>query len=635
MVIKNLPLTLAAILILPSYGSSQTAISETRFDKHLRSNFHINLVTAADHLPLFLNNPLDHWTAPKSSLLIDGISFDQFPFNLASINLLPVDIPVASKIEHRSNPRISLLNSTSTGYVNFINNNNLTDSFEVKFRLFTGSETGDPLIHIYTRDDLIQTNKNKIPPSGSFSLSNKSEDLSYQLSSGYYGNFSTGSVNDGIISNKSRYFYGKQNKQIFVGTRLNFKDKYSFGASGISYYGWDIPPFMTTFIHFETYLYTLRASAIGIFDDFSVFIVNDGSITKVHNINRTDPGKVHLTGYKLIPVYERELDAITLKLSGELNYNTAKDLTVPDNTSQKFFVNNPSETGYAFSVLSSYKIKQNVKTQINVRYDRHYVQNSALSGYFNFEWLLSEHDLIEFNISSVSLFPGLTELYGSFYSIVRQDTLRISGNRSLLAGRNTHAGIKYQRGFGKFDAQIELFKEQGENQIRQRTLRTITEAPGEILREAVYINAPIKNTSGMKLSLMYDLSPVKILTSWNYTDNSDIPYFPRNSVFAKLTYRLPVNSDLTLTALHNSRTLWEEYIVEPENDFYIGSGNNGILGNNLSFDLTYYQYLNEFLFLKNLVLGLIVSNIFNNKVRYLPAGNFLERTISFSLQSKF
>lgn len=621
--------------ILTLNNNTDFTIFETRYDKYLWTNRHINLVSATYHLPSFQNSPLDHWTAPKTKLLVNGIPFEQFPFNFSSPNLLPLDFQNISDFELKTNPEISSLNFSPYGNINAVKNH-FPDSLDIKLRFHVGSETGDPLIHVFTKENLNNTNKNKIPPSGSFSIADKTNDLNYSASLGYYGNFSTGSVNDRILLNKSSYFFHKQNKQISASADLRYKDRYSLSASAVTYYGWDAPPFLTSFIHFESYLYSLRGSLINIFDGFSFFLVNDVSITKIHKINGVEPGKIRLSGYKLISEFEKNINKINIKFAADLNYNSASDLRVDDNSSQKLFVNDPEEISYSLSLLSSYWIQNDISAKINLRYDNHFVDNSALSGQLNLQWFISTQDIMDFNISSAAAFPNLTELYSRFYQtngVMNQDTFRINGNENLSEERVTHIGMKYSKSLRNLNTEIELYSEKADRKIRQQTLSTVISANGEILRDAAYINAASAKVLGTKLGLSYHLSDFKFLISWNFTENSDVIYFPKHSLFSKLNYRLPISSDIELNIYYNSKTVWDEFIVSSENDFY-NIGSTGKLDENISLDFIYRQHLNEFYFMRDLTFSFIVRNIFNNGIKYFPIGNFLERTIIFAIQCK-
>jgi hypothetical protein len=127
----------------------------------------------------------------------------------------------------------------------------ISDDMKIKTRFYLGSETGDPLIHIYTRNDAELINKNKIIPSGSFSVENTINDFKYRITGGYYGFFTTGAENDTEIQKISSYYYSKQNKQFLASFQAgyNFDEKkhLEFEAGLISYYGWDIPPFIELF----------------------------------------------------------------------------------------------------------------------------------------------------------------------------------------------------------------------------------------------------------------------------------------------------------------------------------------------------------------------------------------------------
>jgi outer membrane receptor protein involved in Fe transport len=181
---------------------------------------------------------------------------------------------------------------------------------------------------------------------------------------------------------------------------------------------------------------------------------------------------------------------------------------------------------------------------------------------------------------------------------------------------------------------IEIFGEKNKNPVKQWTRSTIVKTSGEIFRNAVYKNISNKSTAGMNLGFDYNLNRFYLFTSYRLTDNSEGLYYPRNSFFSKVMYGIPENFVVQLNFNYTGRTIWEEFIVSKENDYFKNAGTFGESEENFSFDFVYYQKLNLFTFFKDLTIGFTVQNIFNKKIRYLPIGNFLERTLIFSLYTK-
>src|SRR5690554_3822885 len=625
------------LIIFNSLTLSQN--KETRISDEVLSYNNLNNASATYNLPMFLNNSLDNWTSSRIKFFIDGISFDELPLNFKSPNLLPIDYLYVKEINLSPFTGIKNFSGVSKGYIGINHFKEIPDSFVIKIHSYIGSETGDPLIHVFTRENLKQGNKNKIPLSGSFAASNKISDLSYRFSLGYYGSFSTGSINDNIIGSKSTHYSGKQNKQISGNLLLQFKDskkEYSLSASAITYYGWDVPPFISAFTHFESYLYSIRGTAKDIIDGLTLSLMNNASVTSIHKVRGMPAAEINLSKYALLTDYNFRLWDINFGVSSSVNLNLAGSPKKADSTIIKFFKDDYKADDYEF-FISSFLKKKNFFFDFKIGVNYTIKDEFNFSADLNFGYFISKENLVSIEATSVASSPNLTELYGSYLlnDFGTTDTFTISGNNNLISERNNHLGLQYSfQPDDNINFNLKLFAERNDNPIKQNTLNSKINNRGEIYRDAVYINASSKNTAGIIFNFSYSIGKINFFSSFTYTDNSSIPYYPRILLHNKLIFNLPINSDLHLAFKYSGKTKWEDFEVESINDEFSGEGYSGEINENFSFDLNYYQYIKQFYFLHNVKLGFTIQNIFNNKVRYLPVGNFLERRIIFSFSSE-
>ena len=94
---------------------------------------------------------------------------------------------------------------------------------------------------------------------------------------------------------------------------------------------------------------------------------------------------------------------------------------------------------------------------------------------------------------------------------------------------------------------------------------------------------------------------------------------------------MPFKAKLTFNWLYNSKTIWDDFIVKPQNDFYDGNGFDGRVGDISSFNLYFDYGFTNFYFFSYLNARISFTNIFNREMRYHPLGNRMDRAFIFSL----
>jgi hypothetical protein len=596
-------------------------------------------------LPIYLTNGLERWTSPGTFLMIDGIPFNSFPFNFNSVDLLPIDLIQIENIEIENLPSVGPFHSSSMGSVN-ITLKPIPDSFQVSIRSFTGSETGDPLFHVFTRPGITVVNKNKVVPTGFFSISGKSSKLSYRISSGYAGYYSTGSINDLTINSVNSYHFKKQNKQVLACAELGFdidaQRKLRIFSSFISYYGWDLTPFLSSYVHTESYLHTIRISISELFKGFDLILLKNSSIGDINEGTGILPARFSIDQYSLLPVWSPKIsNDLSLAFSSDINYHIAKNNNREVGSStQDFFPSTIKEWSYGFTTNIRYLLQEHLESKINLRYENSYCEDKELSLDVRLTKRFNKKDKISLNTSSVARLPNLTEIYGNFYTFRNtssdvSDTFNIKGSKDLIYERNNSVGISFEHSETTFSLSTEVYIQKIQNPILQTTLKSVrTEFPGDILRDVEYRNGKDKNLAGLNISINKPLDFLILDCSYSYTDNSKARYTPKHKFLLSGSILLPFNAALKVEWLYRGEAFWEEYRVERNNDFLSGIGFNAVVPEINRFNTSFGLHINSLYFLRDIDFTMLIENIFNNAVQYHPLGNKINRAFIFSLSLK-
>ncbi len=613
---------------LPNYDLSGSIWKATRFN------------------PIYSVYGIEEFTSPGSGISIDGIPFSALPFNYNSIDLLPLDILQINSVNIKKKPAIGVGFSSSSGNLN-LKRKPLDKSLQIIFRGYLGSVTGDPLIHRYTRPNTKVVNRNKIPPSGVLSISNTVSSFAYRFTAGYFGYFATGAVNDNNLRNQSQYFYGKLNKQVLASAEFEYKinelRRIKLFSSFISFYGWEITPFITNYAHLESYIHTIRLTFENLVDGVYVTLLKDGSIGEINQINTLRPSKFYLSTYSLISRWNTTLgQRLTLGLSSNITFQSA------DNKSesldhQDFFKENLTKWKFGVNASADYKVSESTSGYTNVRYDWHYSRKNTISGELGM--LLSINNFTQMRIytSSVVKFPNLSELYGNITSeaglgFERESRFfQIRGNELLTFERGTQFGLSLNYFDEKsLEMSTDVFYKFINDPISQSIERAARlETIGTILRDATYSNKEDKELYGAYTSL--SLSPFKFLelrAEYNYLQNSDILYSPKNKMRLTLSFTLVSGGVISVSWYYQGKTTWDEFKVEKESDYFRGEGVEAVIMEFNFFDLSFQQKLKEFYFINEIDFSVTVQNLFNREIKYLPIGNNIDRAVIFSITTR-
>jgi len=634
-------------------NSSSKTINTFLLNKRLSDLFNYsvngNIYKATRFIPIYSLRGIEEWTAPSSTLLIDGIPYMKLPFNFNSIDMLPLDINQVKEIKIIRKPSVGSGYSSSVGSVDIISEP-IPDSLSILFRGYFGGVTGDPLIHIFTKPELRPKNKNKIVPSGVLSIANKISSFSYRFTTGYYGYFSAGFGNDDILRNINRRLLGKQNKQILASFEaeydLNEERKLKLFSSFINYYGWEVTPFITSFAHLESYLYTVRLTAVNLWRGFNITFKRDAAISEIDEANTMSAAKISLSEVSVYPTWSAKYNDFLFRLYSDINYYSANNLSNGiANTIQNYFDEDINKWTFGIGVHASYNFTKSLSNSVEIRGERNINQRMNYSGEISSSFSIDKINTIGINLSSVVRSPNLTELFGQFKNYGFRntgspaDTFSIMGNSALREERGNSISLNYNHSNTNNSLKIssEIYYYKVQRPIKQNStdiIRTIY--PGAVYRSAVYGNSNSKSLYGVYLSLYYDLiSSIGISTAYSFTENSNYKSSPRNRFILKTEVRLPFKGIVSAVVSYFSKSIWDDFIVEPQNDYLLGSGKDGTIPSFTTLDIFYEQKINNIIFMKEFNFRLAVTNIFNRTVRYLPVGNEIERAVVITLLTTF
>jgi hypothetical protein len=600
------------------------------------------LQKATRFMPLFSFDGFDEWSSPD--LLFENINSDYklFPFNFATPDIVPFDLwsnqlePGKSANEFNADKRKIKISSPVTG-------NN-----KIFFNTYLGSETGDPAIHVFTKPDNGVVNRNKIPISGVFGISGSHKDIThYRISFGYFGAYSTGSINDEMFTSFGYYYFGKLNKQ-FLGSadvRVNLGEGSSLliNTGLVSYYGWDVAPFLGSFTHFEIINSTIRAELTTPVKGFKVAVRRDEGIGKINLTSVTDPSEYSIKEFSVKPEYTFEKfgnnkHSIIPKIFSEVEFLSANNFELgSDLKHQNFFAEDIKEINFSVGGEAEYSSSW-FNSKAEIIFDNHFTGEGSLSGILSIK-NFSNSIVNDFTLtlSSMARQPNVTEIYGqySFQRFVngKLETFSIASNSDLKNERVNRVSLNYNPKHFMPQLQFELFYKVINNPIKQvpdRVVRLSFER--DLLRNAMYLNSKQKSGYGAIINFTSEeYSFIKIIGKYRYLQNDDIEYSPKNKVDISTILSLPFKAKLTLNWQYSSKTIWEDFIVSPENDFLKMTGFDGRVGDVNTFNLYFDYSFIKFYFFEKLTARLSFTNIFNREVRYHPLGNRLDRAIVFSL----
>ncbi len=597
---------------------------------------------ATRFMPLFSFDGFSEWSSPYLLFKSTGTNYKIFPFNYASPDIVPFDI-WSNQIGASKSIHMFDENKGQVKISKKANGNN-----KIFFNTFLGSETGDPAIHVFTKPGSGVVNKNKIPISGIFEFSGSNKDITqYRISVGYFGAYSTGSINDRMLSAFDNYYYGKLNKQFFasadVSLYLGESSSLLINTGIVSYYGWDVTPFLGSFAHFEVINSTVRGELSTPVRGLTIAVKRDEGIGKINLTSVTESSEYSIKEFSVKPEYTFDRignsnHSVVPKIFSEVEFISANNFEFDANFKhQNFFSEDVKETNFSVGGEAEYSSPWfNSKVEIN--YENHFTGNSSIAGLLSISGLSNpSFQDIKFTISSIVRQLNVTEVYGqySFNRIVngKPETFSIFGNPNLHSERVNRVSVNYNPKYIIPELQIELFYKVVNNPIKQvpdRVVRLSFER--DLLRDAVYLNSKKKAGFGALINFeTEDYSFIKFAGNYRYLQNDDIEYSPKNKLEISSILSLPFKAKLTLNWQYNSKTIWNDFIVTPENDFLNQTGFDGRVGDVSTYNLYFDYSFTKFYFFDYLTVKLSFTNIFNREVRYHPLGNRLDRAFVFSL----
>jgi hypothetical protein len=418
-------------------------------------------------------------------------------------------------------------------------------------------------------------------------------------------------------------------------------------AGIISYYGWDVAPFLGSFTHFEVINSTVRGNLITPIKGFSIAFRRDNGIGKINLTSVTKPSEFSIIQYALKPTYTfsefgSNNHSIQTSLSSEVEFVSANNFDLDQTIQSKnFFIKDVKEVNFSIGGKAEYRGEWfNSKTELS--FENHFSGSSTISGLMTF-YDFNNSVLRNFSItfSSISRQPNVTEIFGqySFDRIINGEieSFTIHGNANLKNERVNRISLMFNPKQILPGMQIELFLKFVKNPIKQLPREIVRLSfERDLLRNAVYENSSSKAGFGAIINFeTKEYSFIKFTGNYRFLQNDDAEYSPKNKLELSALCSLPFKAILTLNWQYNSKTVWEDFIVSLENDFYNGSGFEGRVGDVSSFNLYFdYNFSNFYLF-DNLNSRISFTNIFNREMQYHPLGNRLDRAFVFSLAGNF
>lgn len=584
-------------------------------------------------MPVFLSNGFGSWTSQRMLYTFNGTSNDNIPFGFNSIDFIPVDILNINSIKIKTRPTIFHGLPAPDGVVD-LGMKPISDTLKISGRIYTGSETGDALIYNFTRKDFIATNKNKFVPSGMFSIENTTSSLSYRFTGGYLGYYNTGSINDPYINVFSPYYVNKQNKQFKTSLLLNYKlnnlQSIELETSFLSYYGWDVIPFITTLTHSEFYLYNAHLSYNNILPGFSLKYSKKFNLNEINKVE-FQPGSKFITDQNTFTLLWKAYSAGSyyLDLMSDINLLNVSDNNDASGTDVfRIFKNDFQKLFYGIALNTMKTFGEHANINFNLRGDRYYTKKFVTSGDIELYYSFNKHNNLELSVSSIAKNPNVYEHFGSILTFRNDyaslpDSFSINGNENLIEERNNYLGIKYNLHNYNIisDLTAECFAYITENPIEQLTLRkTQSTLPGDFVRDAVYKNAGKRKASGFNFSCSASQPFLDLSFYYRFLNNKDVPYSPKHFVKSILKFPVLRKTEFEVNYYFRSKTIWEEFTPQDADDIVT-------LKDVSNLDLSIEHYLRPFYFFEEVSFKIAVENIFDNQWQYLPIGNKIGRTV--------
>ncbi len=150
----------------------------------------------------------------------------------------------------------------------------------------------------------------------------------------------------------------------------------------------------------------------------------------------------------------------------------------------------------------------------------------------------------------------------------------------------------------------------------------------DIVRDAIYVNGKNGEYFGINLSAGYKpVDFIKASASYNYNNARNFSYLTENKFLFNVVFNIAENGFVHVSYFNSGASEWESFKVKKDNDYFSDSGFEAKLESFYNFNLGIEQKLINFYGINSLSIGLNIENIFNERIKYLPIGNYIDRTI--------
>lgn len=633
---KHLKLILIALFFFAGQIFAQTIVYSKPTNKRTSDLLKYNAAAYPLGLSKFIQNlninDYDDWTSMSSVIFINGVKYNTLPFNYTSPDFIPIEL---SQIDYTElNYDSDIINGTTipSGGLNLITRP-ISDSLKFSLRAFTGSETGDPLIYRFTRENIPIVNKNKIVPSVVLTAEGKST-LNYRFTGGYFGYFAfNSSENSLVMSGLGNSLTKRQNRQLMGSAELEYvlsdKRKISLLSSFINFYGWELPPFLTTFVHLRNFNFANRITFHNIFDNTDVGIKYDGNISRIWELDLIPSGKIGISDISFFTKWtNRAGDNYDFTFNTEAGSSTFYNIDTGVPKYQKIFADAKNYIYYTLNPNFTYSFSDKFKVKSSNIIEKGILPAHKYSGSVKLSIDDNTYN-VSLLFSTIASFPGIFEKYGR-YSTLRPlnefgslDTFTISGNNSLVNERVNSISGEIKFAVPGFSIKINPFFRNVVNPVilDNREIKT-SFYPKDIIRNAEFINIERKNSLGIfnSISSIYHFLNVTISHAGLYNNN----LIPSNKFLALCQIDLNSSGSFLIEYIYASSKKYKDFEVIEESLF------NSTLPEISIFTISYTYLLKEFYVFKDIYTSLRVDNIFNRRVKFHPLGNNMDRTIEFS-----
>ncbi len=645
---RNIILSLVvAVLVNPCIQSADVndgrkqvmpSLNKQRASNAFYDSIHFQKMSASRFLPLLNITGVGSWESPRTIITIDGIPYNGYPFGMHSIDLTPVDLITVDTLSVKARTG-TLKTGISTGGTIDIKRSAMPDTAQIDIRIFTGSETGDPLIYLFTRPERTHINKNKVGPSFALSIANHKNNWSYRISGGGFFYFSTGSVNDFTINRYDDELFNRQNRQVkIIGEAVYHIDEFrsvDFYAAGINLFGWEMSPFTSLFDHYTNISSTGRITYNDSATGMSITLSRDESFIWTKQITGTLPGSLRVTEWTVYPIYNFSIsERMNIAAFANVGLLNVKNLSGRKPLTQEFLSQNVSSVHRGGGFELEY-ISGRLFSSAGIRVDSKFEYSPEISAEFLVRYQTGEFASMFAALGTGAYFPGYFERYGKYQTIRERagypDPYEITmrGNPDLQTERIQEIKIGYECAKNRIKISTELFGRWTERQIVQYVSRSFRSADtGEILRAARYANEGSRFVPGGALQLEVNTgSFFRLISDHRYVDNSGQPSLARYKNINSFEFILPLDVIFDLSVKHIGETNWPEFFVKPEDDDYLGEGFDGRIGKTIVVDMTISRRFERFYFAQGLEVSVQAQNIFNESYRRIPIGNFIDRAV--------